>query len=123
MLFKCNNNKYQNVQLHKKHVFALNVEIVLLPATNNVFDPQQKINTLAYMHVRYYVIHIQDRVLAAKEMVKHLKASHQASLVGSVETLCHAYIQLANWGVEKHKHEKGEFLFILPYTITEFFQN
>ncbi|XP_064597040.1 serine-protein kinase ATM-like [Liolophura sinensis] len=47
----------------------------------------------------------EDRVLAAKAMVEKLKSSPVREILTDIEKLCVAYIELANWNVEKYKRE------------------
>ena len=46
--------------------------------------------------------------MAAKEMISKLKKDRNVGpVVKDMETLCDAYIQLANWGVSHVKTETG----------------
>ena len=52
---------------------------------------------------------LQDRVLAAKAMVERLSKSHRADIIRDMEALSLAYIEMANWAVDKYKKETSEF--------------
>ena len=56
---------------------------------------------------------MQDRVLAAKAMIERLRQTQRAEIINDMETLCDAYISLANWDVEKYKKETSKGTFTL----------
>ena len=59
---------------------------------------------------------LQDRVLAAKAMIERLRQTQRAEIINDMETLCEAYISLANWDVEKYKKETSKGTFTLNET-------
>lgn len=52
-------------------------------------------------------------MLAAKAMVEKLKSSPVCDILADIEKLCVAYIELANWNVEKYKRETSEAVYML----------
>ena len=63
---------------------------------------------------------VQGRVVAAKEMISKLKKDRNVGpVVKDMETLCDAYIQLANWGVSHVKTETGNVTSIFISTTIE----
>ena len=49
----------------------------------------------------------EERVVAAKQMIVRLKSSNIADIITRTEKLAVAYIQLANFNVDKYKNTKG----------------
>lgn len=55
--------------------------------------------------------------MAAKKMLMRLqkkKGSKIGGIVANMDRLCAAYIQLANWNVDKYKGETSQFLSVRP---------
>ncbi len=61
---------------------------------------------------------LQDRVLAAKAMIERLKTTERVGIIDEMETLCDAYINLANWPVDKYKKETSKLYYCVMRTLT-----
>ena len=64
-----------------------------------------KFITTVFCFFLVFFFFLQDRVLTAKAMIERLRQTQRAKIINDMETLCDAYISLANWDVDKYKKE------------------
>jgi len=61
--------------------------------------------------IRYvYVCIVKDRVLAAKSFIGRLQRSRCSQIIQETNRLCIAYVELANFNVDKFKGKNGGML-------------
>ena len=59
---------------------------------------------------------VQDRVLAAKSLIAKLRTSRCSAIVEETNRLCEAYVELANYNVDKYKGKNGGKLLRIIHT-------
>ena len=63
--------------------------------------------------LRLCVCVVKDRVLAAKSLILRLRTSRCSEIIQETNRLCIAYVELANYNVDKYKGKNGGKLLIL----------